>query len=194
MGMKAAFQEFPIVRTKRLILRAMDNGDAKDLFKHYGDDEVTRFMNCNSLEQPHEAETLIEQYREAYDKKQAIFWGITLKGEGRIIGTCLLSQFSLGAMGTLNYDLSPQYQNVGLMTEALKEVFAFAFYEMGLHRIQALVHPEDIASIELLEKLDFKNEGYLRKYQYHYGEKNFRNVFIFALLKKDFECESICPP
>jgi len=193
MNTEKHFQEFPVLTTKRLVLRPMKIDDAKDLLNYYSDDEVTRFMNFNSIEKEEKAKEIIENNQERYEKSEMIPWAITLKGEERLIGTCYLSDFSMGAIGTIGYDLSKRYWNVGIMTEALKAVITFGLYQLGLHRIQSFIHPENIASIELLEKLDFKNEGYLRQYQYHYDEKEFRNIFIFSLLKKDFECESICP-
>jgi len=187
------FQEFPVLESKRLVLRGIKTEDGKDLYKYYSDEEVTQYMNINSLDREEEARKLIEKMQGRYEKEEILPWGITFKGEDRLIGTCYLSDFSMGSMATLSYDLSKRHWNVGIMTESLKLIASFAFYQLGLHRIQSFVHPENIASIELLEKLDFTNEGYLRQYQYHYGEKDFRNVFIFSLLKKDFECESICP-
>ena len=194
MEIEKSFTDFPELTTKRLVLRALKPKDGKALYSYYSDDEVTQFMNFNSLEKETEAADRIEEILAEYRNKESIPWAITLKGEDRLIGTCILTDFTLGAMATLRYDLSKRYWNVGIMTEGLKAIENYAFYQLGLHRIQSFVHPENIASIELLEKLDFKNEGYLRQYQYHYGEKCFQNVFLFSLLKKDFECESICPP
>ncbi len=193
MDAEKYFQEFPVLETKRLILRPIAQKDAKDLLNYYSNDEVTQYMNINSIHREEEAKVIIENIQEKYEKKEMITWAITLKGEERLIGTCYLSDFTMGAMATVGYDLSKRYWNVGIMTESLKTIAFFGFYQLGLHRIQSFIHPENIDSIELLEKLDFKNEGYLRQYQYHYDEKQFRNVFIFSLLKKDFECESICP-
>ena len=193
MNSNKCFQEFPVLETNRLILRSMNQKDTKDLLKYYSDDEVTQYMNINSIKQEEKAKEIIEDFQEKYKGKEAIPWAIVFKGEERLIGTCSLSNFYRGSMADLNYDLSKRHWNVGIMTESLKAVISFAFYQLGLHRIQSFVHPENIASIELLEKLNFKNEGYLRQYQYHVDEKDFRNVFVFSLLKKDFECESICP-
>jgi [ribosomal protein S5]-alanine N-acetyltransferase len=150
-------------------------------------------MNINSIDKVEKAREILQNHQQRYQKKEMIPWAITFKGEDRLIGTCFLSDFSMGSIATIGYDLSKRHWNVGLMTESLKAVITFGFYQLGLHRIQSFVDPENIASIELIEKLDFKNEGYLRQYQYHYDEKEFRNIFIFSLIKKDFECESICP-
>lgn len=193
MSIEKYFQEFPRLETKRLILRPIEMSDSKDLFKYYSDDDVTEFLNFNSIEKEEEAKTHIKNSLEKYKNQEMISWAITLKGEDRLIGTCHLSNFRLNSIASIDYDLSKRYWNVGIMTETLKAVLPFGFYQLGLHRIQSFLHPENIASIELFEKLNFKNEGYLRQYQYHYDEKNFRNVFILSLLKKDFECESICP-
>lgn len=193
MSINQFFQEFPRLETQRLILRPMKISDAKDLLKYYSDEDITGFLNFNSIEKEEQAQAFIKMYLGKYKNQEMIPWAITLKGDERLIGTCFLSDFQRDSIATLGYDLSKRYWNVGIMTETLKAVLPFGFYQLGLHRIQSFLHPENIASIELLEKLNFKNEGYLREYEYHHDEKDFRNVFIFSLLKKDFECESICP-
>jgi len=46
-----------------------------------------------------------------------------------------------------------------------------------------LVMPGNTASIKMLEKLGFKNEGRLEEYE-KWGSKGFVDLYIFALLSK----------
>ncbi|WGT41733.1 GNAT family protein [Lysinibacillus sp. 1 U-2021] len=67
----------------------------------------------------------------------------------------------------MGYELSKNYWHLGIMSETMKEVLSIGFNQLGLVRIQAIVAVENIASKKLLTKFTFKEEGYLRQYEYH---------------------------
>ena len=68
------------------------------------------------------------------------------------------------------------------MTEALAAVIDFGFKEMELNRIEAVIMPENTASINLLEKLGFRKEGLLAEYE-RWGSKGFVDLWMFAMLR-----------
>jgi ribosomal-protein-alanine N-acetyltransferase len=55
---------------------------------------------------------------------------------------------------------------------------------MNLHRIEARTMLHNVASIHLLKKIGFKQEGVLRGYRIIRGEPT--DVTIFSLIKEDF--------
>lgn len=59
----------------------------------------------------------------------------------------------------------------------------FCFDEMGLHRVQAFIHPDNAASLRLVEKLGFRREGLLRD-NLRVG-KVWRDDLLYALLESD---------
>lgn len=50
------------------------------------------------------------------------------------------------------------------MREALEAGLAWAFGELGLHRVMANYLPRNERSARLLERLGFEREGYVRRY------------------------------
>ncbi len=64
----------------------------------------------------------------------------------------------------LGYKLDPNYINQGYMTEALNHGINIAFKEMALHRIEANIMPNNNASLALVRKLGFEEEGLAKKY------------------------------
>jgi [ribosomal protein S5]-alanine N-acetyltransferase len=71
------------------------------------------------------------------------------------------------------------------MAEALQAIIRFGFEELGVNRFQALVMPGNMASIKLLLKLGFQEEGVLREYAHFKGA--FHDLHCFSLLKKEFD-------
>lgn len=81
-------------------------------------------------------------------------------------GSNLIGQVTLGGViygalrgAHIGYWIDRNYANRGLMTEAVSRVTDFAFQELGLHRIEINVRPENGASCRVAEKAGYQFEG-----------------------------------
>ncbi len=52
----------------------------------------------------------------------------------------------------------------GVITAAVALVVDHCFGRVGLHRVEATVRPENVASLRVLAKLGFREEGLFRRY------------------------------
>ena len=110
---------------------------------------------------------LLQQEQQSWAKKQSFRFYICLPEQtNRIIGLVGLNNVVWGAFCscTLGYKLDKDYVNQGYMTEAVTLVSAYAFTELGLHRIEGNVMPRNLPSRRVLEKCGFENEGLSRYY------------------------------
>ena len=73
----------------------------------------------------------------------------------------------------------------GLMRQAMKLVIDFAFNEIGLHRLEANIQPDNIPSIKLIRSLNFRHEGFSPRYL-NIGGK-WRDHERFALTAEDLQ-------
>jgi ribosomal-protein-alanine N-acetyltransferase len=96
------------------------------------------------------------------------FWMFAREDQAlkRILGYVSLSNIVRGAFQScfLGYKLDQAATNRGFMTEGVREVVRYAFDELKLHRIEANIIPRNTASLRVVEKLGFVNEGLSRKY------------------------------
>jgi ribosomal-protein-alanine N-acetyltransferase len=85
---------------------------------------------------------------------------------GRVIGSVALSNIVWGAFLScfLGYKLDGELLSRGYMTEAVGRAVAFAFDELGLHRIEANIMPRNAPSLRVAEKLGFQYEGISPRY------------------------------
>ena len=80
----------------------------------------------------------------------------------------------------IGYTLLPELWNKGLMSEVLKKIIHFGFYEINLHSIEANINPENLASKKVLEKAGFKQEAYFRQNYFYNGQ--FLDSAIYSLI------------
>ncbi len=74
-------EDFPLLETKRLVLRQMRPGDAEAIFRIYGDEEVMRYRDVLPFTRPEEAQQFLEGVHARYQQGEEMHWAITLKGE-----------------------------------------------------------------------------------------------------------------
>ena len=84
----------------------------------------------------------------------------------RVVGVINLNEIVAGAFQSayLGYYGMVDFSRAGLMTEALRMTIDFAFGEFGLHRLEANIQPENVASIALVRRLGFTQEGFSPRY------------------------------
>ena len=86
--------------------------------------------------------------------------------EGRIVGGVNLNEVVRGVFQNayLGYWIDGSCGGRGFATEAVRQAVAFAFGEALLHRVQAAVMPRNAASIRVLQKAGFREEGLALRY------------------------------
>lgn len=102
-----------------------------------------------------------------YEEKTAFRFYITpVERPTKIIGIIGLNNVVWGAFCSafLGYKLDKEYLNRGYMSMSVAMLIKYAFEELGLHRIEANVMPKNKASLRVLEKNGFVNEGISKYY------------------------------
>lgn len=76
-----------------------------------------------------------------------------------------------------------EYRGRGLGGEALKLLVKFAFNEMNLRKIKALVFSDNVKAIILYEKCGFKEDGTLKDEIYR--DDKFRDILIMSIWRRE---------
>ena len=177
---------FPTLQTERLLLRQLTMDDLEFVYQHFRDPKVSQYLMDEPPPANHdEARAIINFFLEPEAKAQNR-WAIVRKADGRVIGTIGYHRWMRAYFrAEVGYDLSPDCWGQGYMTEAFREVIRHGFERLALHRIDALVYTGNDASIQLLKRMGFKQEGLLRDYFYLNGQ--FYDHYLFGLLRADWE-------
>jgi [ribosomal protein S5]-alanine N-acetyltransferase len=108
-----------------------------------------------------------------------------IRVEGRLAGQVTVDNIVRGALrsGYLGYWIDRDAAGRGMASLAVALVADHAFGQVGLHRLQADIRPENGPSQRLVERLGFTREGLLRRYLDIDGA--WRDHLTFALLAED---------
>lgn len=182
------FGSFPRLETERLVLREVTQDDAEWYLNHFSTDEIVYGQGYPPPKGIKEAREELQLYFiDLFKSRDGFRWGIELKDEARLIGSCGFYKWSRpdGRQAEMGYDLNPKHWRQGIMSEAMASIIDFGFERMELNRIEITVMPRNRASIALALKLGFKKEGILREHGLDENRMIVDDV-IFSMLRRDW--------
>lgn len=155
---------FPVLTTERLVLRQLRASDAERMFAMRSDPLVMQHVNRPMAKVLEDASALIEMINGRIAAGESLHWAITLPEDDAFLGLIgiwrLVKEHHYGELG---YTLMQDYWSKGYASEAIAAVTDFGFDGLGLHRIEAITRPANVASMRALEKNGFVREGLLRQ-------------------------------
>lgn len=178
--------DFPTLETPRLRLREIVAADAPALFAIHGDADAMRWFGTDPLTELAQAEAMVRGF--ALWRTLAnpgTRWGIERKSDGQLVGSCGLFRWDRHWQScVIGYELGKAAWGSGLMFEALSAVLGWGFEHMALNRVQAQVHPDNAASLAVLRRLGFVQEGHQREAGFWLGRHH--DLQLLALLRRDW--------
>ena len=126
---------------------------------------------------------LVRQFdREADDGRLQPF---VIETEGRLVGQMHLFGIAWGSLrsASAGYWVAKSVAGQGILPLALAAACDHAFIGLGLHRVEVNIRPENSASLRVVEKLGFRDEGLRWRYLHIAGE--WRDHRSFALTRED---------
>jgi Acetyltransferases, including N-acetylases of ribosomal proteins len=118
-------------------------------------------------------------------KDRKYVFGIFDAGSNQLIGKISLANIMRGPLQTseIGYYLDQQHNSRGHAYEGVCLAVKYGLEELGLNRIVAYVMPSNSASVNLLKKIGFQEEGLLRKYLMFNGK--WEDHLLMSFLSED---------
>ena len=122
---------------------------------------------------------LLQQYREGQNVP------FVMEYEGEVAGQLNIWGIARGSLASamIGYWVSERFAGRGITPTAVALATDIAFTEMGLHRMEISLRPENAASLRVVQKLGFRYEGLRRRYIHIDGD--WRDHLCFALTTED---------
>ncbi|MFF1878515.1 GNAT family N-acetyltransferase [Leifsonia sp. NPDC058230] len=105
--------------------------------------------------------------------------------DGELAGQLNVSSITYGSLSsaTIGYWISEQFAGRNITPTAVALATDYCFYQLGLHRMEICIRPENAPSLRVVEKLGFRYEGLRRRYIHINGD--WRDHYCFGLVTEE---------
>ena len=169
------------LETSQLILRPFGHEDVERLAELMANRDFMRFsLGPYTREQ---TRTVLQKFLTWDRAGLPSQFAVVLRANAVVLGYCgFLHHDELPGEVEIGYRLDPAYWNRGLITEAARTVRDYAFAGLTLPRVISLIHPENIPSRRVAEKIGLTPEK----------EITFRGfpTTLFALSREQWQATS----
>ncbi|WP_341840010.1 GNAT family N-acetyltransferase [Chitinophaga caseinilytica] len=171
----------PEIGTDRLLLRQIRPSDVDEVLYLRSHPQLMHFIPRPKAAGKEDALELINRFTDMAERNEGINWGITLKGEDKVIGVIgYVRMQAAHHRAEVGYMLHDAYHGKGILREALAAVLQHGFDTYRLHSVEAIIDPANSASEKVLTHAGFVKEGFFREASYWNGK--FSDIFVFSLL------------
>ena len=112
-------------------------------------------------------------------------YAIENKETGKLIGDCAIKLQEDTRIAEIGITISHTEQKKGYAKETMIAILDFLFSIKDFHRITEIVDAENVASIQLLKSLGFRQEGHFIENIFFKGK--WGSEFQYAMLKREWE-------
>lgn len=169
-----------ILKDSNLVLRAIEEKDAKVLMDLINDPEIE-----NSVFGWSYPVSLLAQKKWIMNlsNDSSVRYAITY--EKQMVGVAIISSIDMkNRIANMNIKLLKSFRGKGIAIRSLKLIINYCFEELNLHCLTANVIENNDKSRKLWIKLGFQQEGILRDRVYKNGK--YHNAIAYSLLKEEY--------
>ena len=178
--------QFETLETERLILKILTPDMITHLFENYSDAVIMKHLGLTNEEELIKEREKSEGGYKTYDRSILSFL-LVLKSNDETIGRGgFHNWYKIHRKAELGYALNDgAHKRNGYMTEAVTAILAYGFGTLNLNRVEACVGPDNKASLSIIKKNRFTQEGHLR--QHYIRDGVIQDSLVFSLLKEEYE-------
>lgn len=122
---------------------------------------------------------MVARFRAEARAGRTLAWAMVL--DGRLVGQVTAAGITMGSLrgASIGYWIDSRVAGRGLTPMAVAMAVDHCFSALGLHRIEIVIRPENVASLRVVEKLGFRHEGSRPSFLHIDGD--WRDHEVFAL-------------
>jgi len=167
-----------LLQTERLSLRRFTLDDVDNVLLISGDAEVMRYIGDGATDDREVAKNRLARFMSHYEKYPGLGYWVAEKISTReFIGWFALKYIPKTVEVEVGYLLLKSAWGHGFATEGAAALLAYGFDEIGLNRIVAVTHVENIASQNVIKKIGLHDCGVGHYYD--------RDVAYFAVERRE---------
>lgn len=155
---------YPVIETPRLRLRKVFRADQTDLLEATSDPRVTKYEPWGPYNEEETAQ-MIENIIVQLEHGTCTEWAVERKEDAKVLGLIHLNKIDFfNRSAEVGYWFSRKSWGQGYATEVLRAMIKFSVNHLRMDEIVAVCHPENRASLRVLEKAGMKYVKTLPQY------------------------------
>lgn len=171
-------KSFPVLESKRLLLRQIIATDQEAVFKGLSDPEVIKYYGV-SFESLEATEEQMIWFSELENTKAGVWWAICTKDDNQFLGAAGINDLIKNeSKAEIGFWLYPENWGQGYVFEALSMILVQVFNNMNINKLEAFVETKNTASAKVLKRLGFYLETILLNSELKNGIPISLNVFV----------------
>jgi RimJ/RimL family protein N-acetyltransferase len=176
-----------LINTKRLQIRKLKPDDIDDFHIYRSNPEITKYQGFDVFTREQAIAFIEQQQTKIFGQSgEWVQYGIEHKVTNGLIGDCAIRLMQHEPrIAEIGITVSHLHHKKGYAKEALVGILNFLFFEKNIHRVVETVDAENIASINLLKSISFRQEGHFIENIFFKGK--WGSEYQFALLKKEWD-------
>lgn len=181
-------QAFPTFTTDKVLFRQLQPNDVYSVYQLFSDKDTMMFDGGRTMGNINEAFQFISVFSAYSSTTPYIRWALESKKTGEFLGTGGFHKIvSEAKRGEIGGELLKKMWGAGIGKEVLFGLTNFAFYEMKLNRLTAMISPKNKGAQKIVEKIGYKKEGCLRDWEF--WDHAFTDMNIYSLLAKEWKAK-----
>jgi RimJ/RimL family protein N-acetyltransferase len=175
------------IQTDRLLLRPARPSDAQHLASRRSDPEVAEYQNWTTPFPLDRAERSIAEVMELDGPTPDEWWMLTVAdpADTEVFGDLVVHLSADGHTAEIGYTLARHAWGRGIAVEAATALVADLFDATQVTRVEGRLHPDNVASAMVLERIGMIFEGHTRL-SYWLGDDN-SDDWIYGMVRADWE-------
>nr|MCW2727824.1 N-acetyltransferase [Aeromicrobium sp.] len=173
------------VRTERLVLRRLADGDLPEIFAYRSQPQVAEWIGG--------AATDVESLAERLGDGATV---VIVEHEGQLIGDLMVkgrdayaqhevAEHAVGSEAELGWTFDPSHHGRGLATEAIHALIGICFDDLGLHRVTASCFTGNEPSWRLMERVGMRREAHHVADSLH-RDHGWLDEYVYAILADEW--------
>jgi len=137
----------------------------------------------DNITAPFQYEAIIPMWLQQFAENNGFYAGILFKGE--LVGSIAFQQIDWhNRFTSMGYYLIQKAEGHGIMTRSVQALLNYAFFHLGLNRVEIRCGEKNVKSRMIPERLGFVKEGKIRDGELLNGR--FHDLILYSMLARDW--------
>jgi RimJ/RimL family protein N-acetyltransferase len=178
------------VRTERLVLRRLADGDMPAIFAYRSQPQVAEWIGGTATD----LDNLTERFGEGET-------AVIVEHDGQLIGDLMVklqdayaqrevADAAVASEAEIGWTFDPAHHGHGFATEAISALFRICFDDLRLRRVVAICFTGNEPSWRLMERLGMRREAHHVKDSLH-RDLGWQDGYVYALLAEEWRAAGI---